>query len=467
MYCVEHCPNSTVIYGPFCSYECPSDRSKTFIRSFNFYYNISSCVEACPEESYRWGSYCYDQCPDHLVNYPLNNSCLHKCPENYFRLRYNIRTNWYSHVYSCNATCNKKIVNNTECVDNCPSRYPLLLGQHCVSECPASHLLDQVSDRCLDTCIPNVKLNRTCYIKCPDSSPFVLNYTCVKECPKTLNLTAPSPQGFTCELECKHPLVRDGNRCIVTCGQKLVVNNVCENTTKCPNSFRFVENSTRGQMCRKNCTEKEFIFEEVWCVNKCPNFALGQRCLDHCPPSHPYTFNEKYAKEKDSTRCYSNCPSLTFGTLCVDSCPESHRAVESTRTCEKTCPASDPIKTDSMCLQHCSITESFSKSEQKCIKMSPGLVAAIVVTCVIAVLSIIGVFFMCKTPTISRNPSNGPDAAAMTDESEELFRHTGNKGRQNNSVKYECATSTIHFEGDLSQHERGSDADLELNDCLV
>ncbi|XP_069107385.1 proprotein convertase subtilisin/kexin type 5-like [Argopecten irradians] len=452
MDCIDTCPDKTVIFRvPRCIHNCSSDES-IYRRTFNSHYHIYICVKECPDTSFKWKNHCYDQCPSYLPSYQPNRTCVKECPRNTFHVQ-----------NTCNKTCNGYIFNRTECVYFCPRNAPFVLGQNCVSKCPVSHVLNQQDGRCVETCLPNVKLNRTCYRTCPDSSPIVLNNTCVKECPKNFNLTAPSPQGFICVNECKPPLVRDGNRCTVTCGQKLVVNNVCENTTKCPDSFRFVENSTRGQICRKKCTEKQFNFNEVWCVNKCPNFAMGQRCLDHCPPSHPYTFHEKYAKEKDSMRCYSNCPTITFGAFCVDSCPESHRAVESTRTCEKTCPASDPIKTDSRCLQPCSITESFSKLEQKCIPMSPGLVAAILVTFVIAVLGIIGVFFMCKTPTIPRNKSNSPDAAAMADESAKPQR----RENTNNSVKYECATSTIHFEGDLSQHGRGCDTEKDLTGATM
>ncbi|XP_033729865.1 proprotein convertase subtilisin/kexin type 5-like [Pecten maximus] len=394
--CVNRCPNTTVLYESKCVVECPSDKPQTYTKEDEGKYLIV-CVEDCPGPTFTKGRYCYDQCPEPLASYSPNRTCLEQCPT-HRKFRYRFRTNGNNFAFKCKTTCGNKFINSNTCVDTCPSDEPLLLGQTCVSECPASHMLVSYQmHQCLETCKPPlVELNHTCYRHCPVSSPFVLDNKCVKECPTTFNLTAPSPQGTVCARECKSPLIRENNKCIRTCpDKKFIINNVCEYVLGCPKPYSYIEHSSQGTTCRKNCENNEFFLEDFQCTKKCPKFAVGRKCVDKCPKTHPYTF-KKYSGE-DITLCRSVCPNWIFKKNCVSYCPTGYVKLNSNKTCVKDCPPSAPIY-NSRCVRPCP-HGTYPNNDNNCVPKTLGYQITIIALAVSGICFFTAAYLMFRRTT--------------------------------------------------------------------
>ena len=184
----------------------------------------STDFQECLNNNFRFlikdTNQCINSCP---VDYPFifSNECFKSCEDANYKYQYPIKVKEGSKECVCNnlwerkedkieclndIVCKKLMVEETkECVENCPSDYPLEFNSKCFKECPEGTKEDITSGSacicnniwyrqkngnmfCLegDECPPTHPYKQSSNNECQQQicDNFILNYTCYNECPK-------------------------------------------------------------------------------------------------------------------------------------------------------------------------------------------------------------------------------------------------------------------------------------------
>ena len=217
------------------------------------------------------------------------------------------------------------------------------------------------------------------------------------ECPSHLPYCTPAGCSFTCP----DNTWTNGTNCVLDCGNYYIFNKEC--VMKCPKTHAFV---------RRNITVRQSAFVRLqFCLEKCPEqtFDFDQQCLDACPSSDEYVYNNTCVKEcpkshmfhSNITRdgvvigfeclsecsgrnpvryrniCLTNCtpPLYVYQHECVDKCPDNatkffqsnyfgsraifcddvcpHGMYSINRTCVGACPFNYSVFNNSVCVDVC------------------------------------------------------------------------------------------------------------------
>ena len=163
------------------------------------------------------------------------------------------------------------------------------------------------------------------------------------ECPSHLPYCTPAGCSFTCPDNTRI----NGTNCVLDCGNFYIFNKEC--VMKCPKTHAFV---------RRNITVRQSAFVRLqFCLEKCPEqtFNFDQQCLDACPSSDDYVYNN----------------------TCVKECPKSHMFHSNiTRDgivigfeCLSECSGSNPVRYRNICLTSC--TPPLYVYQHKCVDKCP------------------------------------------------------------------------------------------------
>ena len=283
-FCVNNCSNNYFLDGNNCVNKCPGSRQ---------FVDDTKCVTHCPVEKLIQEMQCVHDCSENFIQY--GNTCVNKCPK--------------SHQY----------INQRQCVEKCPVR-KYIQNFLCVHQCSENNFLD----------------GQLCKKKCP-SNLYVHNRKCVKSCPNT-TLT----ENHKCVLKCSSQFFQTKQQCLL----------------ECPPGH-FISGS------RKECVEhcdgvKYFNSTIAFCLRDCPNDTanVNSTCVTSCPKSHPFFFLQRCLAEcPKQSRFFSKRigPDNTVRYVCGDRCTKyvsspSNKCVDACsldevlfgRTCQMTCPRSDP-----------------------------------------------------------------------------------------------------------------------------
>ncbi|XP_056016491.1 proprotein convertase subtilisin/kexin type 5-like [Ostrea edulis] len=253
----------------------------------------------------------------------------------------------------------------------CPPSEVTLYGKsRCLKECPwRSYMFRQI---CYEECPVNTRvivteLGKFCSvdhefecqrISCPDEFPLCYKMNCLKTCPK-----------YTFQFL---------NNCVIECPeeQAFKLSHDCEESClpgkcleSCPPSHPFVFQSIRSKHCLQQCPN--YTYEDIAskaCKSECPMhspFLFNKTCLKTCPESHPFasTVESMY---NSISKCFNSCPSdaVIDGDYCVSVCPRGKHLFNN--TCVVTCPTSHPLMFPNT-IRFVSPIKSLGKSDFICV----------------------------------------------------------------------------------------------------
>lgn len=299
MNCYEKCPQGTFQYNQTCVQNCPSTKP------YNYKDN---CVQTC--QDFLIKKTCYEQCPSGLVGY--HKKCFLHCPS---QAKYRYKWECFqkcpkytllgSTNYTCFDTCpDGQFRYHQKCIEKCPSHMPYDLEGECVGSCDG--YLDGL--KCYHRC-PNEMFTYTgkCISKCPKEAPFIDNKTCIPFCPNVYD------DNFKCMKECPEYTYPHGKHCKPGCSQSFpFINSVFGEQVECVEKCNALKLSTENHNCiyRSECTG--FIYDDVWCYQKCPSdtYILRSTTENLCYPRKPV-----YIMIGVLSLCVSIA--ITFGTRVV------------------------------------------------------------------------------------------------------------------------------------------------------
>ena len=278
--CISQCSNDDGIYeteNKECFFQCPE--GKKFVVQNEF-----DCLPSCPDTHPFYLLTEIDITTGHLIctdifpcengKYFLDGSCLTQaqCIEkgkNAFDPKkicinncddYLLKKKITDDFYKCLNNCDKYIVNNNECVEDCPNINNFIVnGKYCKDKCQETSdqnyylykdLLAYQIYICVSSCNgPDYKLrvsddsNKQCFKSCPSEYPY---------------------------------LSTNDNICYFTC---------VENTER-PYSLTTIENDITKKICSDSCNGKYFYTTDKICRDNCNNgdYALKNtlECIDKC-----------------------------------------------------------------------------------------------------------------------------------------------------------------------------------------
>ena len=129
-------------------------------------------------------------CPNGYIADPSTDTCVQKCPTNYYLKLEDRDTNptcasscptgWaYANLQTCVTDCpngyfKQNIGGQNKCVQTCTNAFGDNSTNSCVTECPFPTYADPENDLCVDTCSDDTyfmqvavsDLNRTCVTQC-------------------------------------------------------------------------------------------------------------------------------------------------------------------------------------------------------------------------------------------------------------------------------------------------------------
>ena len=147
------------------------------------------------------------------------------------------------------------------------------------------------------------------------------------ECPSHLPYCTPAGCSFTCP----DNTWINGTNCVLDCGNYYIFNKEC--VMKCPKTHAFV---------RRHITVRQSAFIALqFCMEKCPDktFNFDQQCLDACPSSDIYAYNNtcvKYCPTSDMFYRNNTKDGIVVALECISECRGTH-PVRYGQTCLTSC----------------------------------------------------------------------------------------------------------------------------------
>ena len=288
---IEECYISQI---NFYSYSKITNKISSSAGTGSFYVCGKNCL-TCENSSHSIGISCTD-CKD---GYIFVNDDHQKCVDkNTLIEKYYEKDskNYYSCYESClkcitkgdnnnhNCTlCNnyyiKKSDSNLNCLDNCPSEYPLKNNKECVNSCKEINL-------------------------------FYKDGNCINECSLYKKIIINS---------------KEENECIDICNNYIIEGSPNECVEECPSIKPYI--SYDGKYCVNECNGEYPYYENNKCINYCNNDYYHIKdeylCISECPNSHSFIIenekicvnncNDKYLYNKDDKKyCIDDCPINTY-----------------------------------------------------------------------------------------------------------------------------------------------------------
>ena len=362
--CFSQCPIGTYhIKNEFkCIYSCP--RRKKTIEGLNV------CIDSCNDPDYpeyvftiSGQNNCYKECPNNYFYHENEFQCLRNCKSNYYgypptKLCVSSCLDFNYYILKSRRQCIQScsyyyIIKETyECVDRCPEDLFSYIDENsqkfCVSECPT--YFERSTRVCLDECSNRKNIENTyeCVDSCPDNY-FIYDSLCVIKCPKYHTSydkkcidTCPSDYPYVMEItyECINQCPtdyyilhnQDEDLCVQKC-PNFYLGESKECVEQCPTELSFVMEITYE--CISQCpTDYYLIQSENLCVTTCPNFydSSNNYCYDICP-------SDKLYHIENENECINSCPSNYYilNNECVTKCPKYYSNVD--KKCYDSCPS--------------------------------------------------------------------------------------------------------------------------------
>ena len=341
--CISQCSNDYGIYeteNKECFFQCPV--GKKFVVQNEF-----DCLPSCPDthpfyllteiDSTTGHLTCKDVFPCENGKFFLDGSCLtqDQCiekgknaidPKKICIINcddYSLKEKISDYFYKCLNNCDKYIVNDNECVEDCPNTNNFIVnGKYCKDECQETSiqnyylykdLLDYKIYICISSCNgPDYKLrvsddnNKQCFKSCPSEYPY---------------------------------LSINDNICVSTC---------IENIER-PYSLTIIENDITKKICSDSCNGKYFYTIDKICRDNCNNgdYALKNtlECVDKCELKNLYY----YEGSEDESSSYKI-------NTCVNECPHDRPYINNNR-CSSSCDSSNPYSDNNVCVENCPIPQ--------------------------------------------------------------------------------------------------------------
>lgn len=261
MNCYDKCPPKTFQYNDkSCVQDCPS------ITPFNY---KGKCVQVCPYFLIK--KTCHEECPYGLVGY--QKKCRLKCPTEAI----------YRYKWECFNKCpNNTILNplKSACFDSCPLG-KLKYKQICYDRCPLQAPYN-FKGECVKSCdgyldgfkfykqCPTRRFvfNGKCIPKCPQNAPFVDSKTCVSSCPLFHD------DNLNCIRKCPKYSYPHGKHCKNGCPSSLPFINPRYDHDECLEKCDSLKYATENYTCIYHSECTAFIYDDMWCFQKCPSNAF-------------------------------------------------------------------------------------------------------------------------------------------------------------------------------------------------
>ena len=347
--CIDACPEGSPYYFLDANnhFICKDSLTSICTGDANLFFN-GQCVTASDcktNERYRINS---------------KNMCVLECEDGYDFIEKVIEG-----VYKCKKNCesNQYIINNNECVAECPKEFNYIgKNNKCKSICESIDGIryyeyerkgdDYIIFKCLSSCPNEFQLelydtssDKRCYNKCPETYKYLYSNKCYNVCSEVTS--APYSLTYT---------DTDGNvqnKCSILCDS---------------DSPNFEED----KICKSGCAlpGRTIIDHDNKCVEKCDEtseykYLLDNKCVDDCATPNNYVLNGKCVAptacntdtykfnpiKKDSSEtgayeCVLNCPNNYFKKysddrrICLDKCAQDEYAIIDTSECFSNCDIS-------------------------------------------------------------------------------------------------------------------------------
>ncbi|XP_061179035.1 proprotein convertase subtilisin/kexin type 5-like [Saccostrea echinata] len=313
----------STIYHKQCLVRCPAEKYALYLSS------ISQCVKECPKNFYLFNYTCLSQCPE---SHPYKSVMSLKENQTLFCVEY-CKENEFLYNDTCYSQCPEGLVHYlSTCKEQCFGSFPFLYKHNrtCVRECSDGYVLNR----------------NICDEKCPEDAFYVDNRICGSNCNNNNSLYVVSDIGNVCMDSDTCPketvLLEGTKKCIQMCPIKthILIDNVCSNVNKCPNSSYFIEDPTNGYRCTARCPFS-FLINGRHCVRWCPRnmVIVDDTCVDNCTSIKPYGLKNE---SLNGTVCYSVCPDtyVTYLNECISHsmCLFGKKLYIYGNTCYQNCP---------------------------------------------------------------------------------------------------------------------------------
>ena len=414
--CVDECPEETFKDNNECKLKCP-DSNNIYFRRKKTSDEITNyeCTNSCGTDYIGSNNECIEKCPreENFVNVVGGkNFCINYCEKFYEEFDNNNDKFGYYKIYKCKDNCDgtkKNVLDGTkECVGDCPSEKPYLLGNVCVSIClkdqikPFSAVIDNkkiCSEKCSSEgnspkyygddkiCIESCKI----FEHKKYHNEKINDYSCVSHCDlKSENrftyYDQPSDKYYcldNCDYlyENDHSLTQkkyystDDYICDTKCNARNIYlipsQNICAN--KCPDNL--VANPTSGDdanispyRCEYTCSEGKYYYENERICGECQSnhyiIQGTQKCIEFCDQIISQKKYYFYEKSDDSKIIKKN--------TCVTECPEDKQFIDYDNHCSSKCTQESHkfyLPSEKKCLEKC--PEGTLTNGDKCVQKCP------------------------------------------------------------------------------------------------
>ncbi|EWS73119.1 zinc finger lsd1 subclass family protein (macronuclear) [Tetrahymena thermophila SB210] len=348
------CPDSTYFEENQCKSEC----NQGWKNSTNN--TCDECNIQCSKCNGPNENNCLE-CPNGTFLNPLENTCVTKCPTNYYP------SNLNNKCLKCDTTCKECTDSGSDKCTECEGSLFLKDGKTCSSKCNDNEYGNELNNKC-ELCDKNCK---TCTEKADqctscNSGTFLTEGKCEKNCPDStfknekLNIcddcniqcqTCFGPSNFECN-SCKEGtyLDKSKNNCV----------------SKCPIKQFGDSTSNTCKDCIENC---DVCSDDKTC-NQCSGgyFLHKGLCVSQCPTKF---FND--ISSQQCTKCAYTCLTCFDATEqgCYTCIPETFKNTDN-NSClyENECPSGRYPDTNTKKCEPCFSTcaECVGKSENQCVQ---------------------------------------------------------------------------------------------------
>ena len=375
--CYSSPTNNMAVKSGTSSYECVNyfyiENKDGFI-----YYNCLDSDKNCStynDYNVKGTKQCFN-CPFNYKYYEISTNniiiChMSSCPEGKPKIKKEL--NDYSVIYRCTENCNTgefayKKDEITYCLDKCPSEAKYyytenptdgISSNECLPSCINGHY--STGDICVTSCGGYITVDLTRNIfsclnfqneeekKCPELYPYYYKSNdnkeyCLKTCKDTKNnyfkITEADVEGVETYLN---------NSIKINDGIEIIVNECLQQN----NGFYIDEISLKwvsdckksasgpyhnSNHCKNSC-EKYYIFNDLLCIENCPQSGIG--------------YNDYKYLDEETNVCYNNCPS-NLGRGFLDVAKEKCQSCNIPKNAELTLGEGFHKKDDNICYSSCS-----------------------------------------------------------------------------------------------------------------